>query len=48
MFQIPATIGTRSYASAAVVVVAAAAASAYFVRRQIDRLDLVAVLKTRD
>jgi putative ABC transport system permease protein len=48
MFQIPAVIGARSYASAAIVVVAAAAASAYFVRRRIDRLDLVAVLKTRD
>jgi putative ABC transport system permease protein len=47
-FQIPAVIGARSFASAAVVVVAAAAASGYFVRRQINRLDLVAVLKVRD
>ncbi len=47
-FQIPAVIGSRTYAAALVVVVAAAAASAYIVRRRIDRLDLVAALKTRD
>jgi putative ABC transport system permease protein len=47
-FQIPAVIGPRTYAAAAIVVIAAAAASAFVVRRQIDRLDLVAVLKTRD
>lgn len=47
-FQIPAVIQPRTYAAAAVVVIAAAAASAFIVRRQIDRLDLVAVLKARD
>jgi putative ABC transport system permease protein len=47
-FQIPAVIEPRTYATAAIVVIAAAAASAYAVRRRIDRLDLVAVLKTRD
>lgn len=47
-FQIPAVIGPRTYAAAAIVVIAAAAASALVVRRRIDRLDLVAVLKTRD
>jgi putative ABC transport system permease protein len=47
-FQIPALIGARTYAAAIVVVVAAAAASAYVVRRRIDSLDLVGVLKTRD
>jgi putative ABC transport system permease protein len=47
-FQIPAVIGARTFAASAVVVVAAAAASAYVVRRRIDHLDLVAVLKTRD
>ncbi len=47
-FQIPAAIGARTFAAACVVVIAAAAASAYVVRRRIDRLDLVAVLKTRD
>jgi len=47
-FQIPGTIGTHTFAAASLVVVAAAAASAYVVRRRIDRLDLVAALKTRD
>jgi putative ABC transport system permease protein len=47
-FQVPAVIEARTYAAAVVVVVAAAAASAYVVRRRIDRLDLVGVLKSRD
>ena len=47
-FQIPGVIGARTFAAACFVVVAAAAASAYIVRRSIDRLDLVGVLKTRD
>jgi putative ABC transport system permease protein len=47
-FQIPGVIGARTYVAAVAVVVAAAAASAYVVRRRIDRLDLVGVLKTRD
>jgi putative ABC transport system permease protein len=47
-FQIPGVIGARTFAVAAVIVLAAAAASAYVVRRRIDRLDLVSVLKTRD
>ena len=47
-FQIPAVIGARTFAASALVVVVAAAASAYVVRRRIDSLDLVAVLKTRD
>jgi putative ABC transport system permease protein len=47
-FQIPAVIEPRTFAAAAVVVIVAAAASAYVVRRRIDRLDLVGVLKTRD
>jgi putative ABC transport system permease protein len=47
-FEIPAVIEPRTFAAAALIVVAAAAASAFVVRRRIDRLDLVAVLKTRD
>ena len=47
-FQIPAVIGPRTYVASAIVVLAAAAASAFVVRRRIDRLDLVAALKTRD
>lgn len=47
-FQFPAVIRAGTYAWAAVCVLAAGAASALIVRRRIDRLDLVAVLKTRD
>ena len=47
-FQVPAVVASHSYATAAIVVLVAAAASAFIVRRRIDRLDLVAVLKTRD
>ncbi|MCC0065415.1 MAG: FtsX-like permease family protein [Defluviimonas sp.] len=47
-FQIPAVISPPSYAWAALAVIFAALASALIVRRRVDALDLVAVLKTRD
>lgn len=47
-FLFPATIRPRTYAWAALCVVVAGVASALVVRRRIDRLDLVAVLKTRE
>jgi putative ABC transport system permease protein len=47
-FQIPATVGARTYSAAVIVVAVAALASAYIVRRRIDRLDLVTALKARD
>jgi putative ABC transport system permease protein len=47
-FMFPATIRARTYAWAALCVVAAGLGSALVVRRRIDRLDLVAVLKTRE
>jgi putative ABC transport system permease protein len=47
-FHIPPIIEPSSYAIAALVVLGAAAVSAYAVRRRVDRLDLVATLKTRD
>jgi putative ABC transport system permease protein len=47
-FQLPAIISPFTLGLSAIVVVAAAALSAIMVRRRIDRLDLVAVLKTRD
>ncbi len=47
-FQIPAVIEPRTYLAAVAIVAASAAASAFVVRRGINRLDLVAVLKTRD
>jgi putative ABC transport system permease protein len=47
-FSIPLIIEPATYAYASLIVVAAGVASALIVRRQVDRLDLVAVLKTRD
>jgi putative ABC transport system permease protein len=47
-FQVPVVIEPASYAIAAFIVMAAAAVSAFVVRRRIDALDLVTVLKTRD
>jgi putative ABC transport system permease protein len=47
-FFFPVVIRARTYAWAAVCVVTAGAASALVVRRRIDRLDMVAALKTRD
>ena len=47
-FYFPVRIQPRTYAGAALCVLAAALASAAVVRRRIDRLDLVAALKTRE
>jgi len=47
-FLFPVVIQPRTYAWAALAVVAAGVASALVVRRRIDRLDLVSVLKTRE
>ena len=47
-FQFPVVIQPRTYAWAAICVVAAGVASALVVRRRIDRLDMVAALKTRE
>ena len=48
MFEIPAIIHPRSYALAAIVLLSSGAASALMVRRRVDSLDLIAVLKTRE
>jgi putative ABC transport system permease protein len=48
LFRIPLVINNSTYAFAVVVVVVAAAISGLVVRRKLDHLDLVAVLKTRD
>lgn len=48
LLRIPLVIGRATYASASLVVLAASALSALIVRRRIDRLDLVEVLKTRE
>lgn len=48
LFRIPLIVSPRTYARAALVVLGAAGISAVVLRDRIDRLDLVAVLKTRD
>jgi putative ABC transport system permease protein len=48
LFRLPLVIGPRSYVFAALVIAIAALASGWIVRRRLDRLDLVAVLKTRE
>ena len=47
-FLFPVVIHPRTYALAALAVLAAGVASALVVRRRIDRLDMVAALKTRE
>ena len=47
-FYFPVTLRPRTYAWACLAVLAAAVASALVVRRRIDRLDMVAALKTRE
>jgi len=48
LYRVPLIIDRSTYAVSSLVVVAAAAVSALIVRRRIDRLDLVEVLKTRE
>ena len=48
LYRAPFVIARPTYAIAALIVLAAAAASASIVRRRINNLDLVAVLKTRE
>lgn len=48
LFRVPFIINPRTFAQASLVVIGAAALSGLIVRRRIDRLDLVEVLKTRE
>ncbi len=48
LFRVPTVVHARTYAIAAATVLCAATASAVVVRRLLDRLDLVSVLKARD
>ncbi|HWA40583.1 MAG TPA: ABC transporter permease, partial [Gemmatimonadales bacterium] len=48
LYRLPLVLSGRSYAFACGVVVASALATALVVRRRLDRLDLVGVLKTRE
>jgi putative ABC transport system permease protein len=47
-FRMPAVISPATYAFAALVTIAAALVSGLLVRRKLDRLDLIGVLKTRE
>ncbi|KAB2920733.1 MAG: FtsX-like permease family protein [Hyphomicrobiaceae bacterium] len=48
LYRVPFAIERATYAKASLVVLAATAVSALIVRRRVDKLDLIAVLKTRD
>ena len=48
MWRLPLVISSQTYALAAIVVVAATAVSSLVVRRKLDHLDLIEVLKTRE
>jgi putative ABC transport system permease protein len=47
-FRIPVVVSPGTYARAASIVLVAGVTTALLVRRRIDRLDLVSVLKTRE
>jgi len=48
LFRLPLIVTAETYAFAICVIMVAAVASALVVRRRLDRLDLVEVLKTRE
>ena len=47
-FRMPMLISSQTYAFSVVVILAAAILSALLVRRRLDSLDLIGVLKTRE
>jgi putative ABC transport system permease protein len=47
-YRIPLVVTSRTYLIATTATVVAAAASGWLVRRRLDRMDLIAVLKTRE
>ena len=48
LYRVPFVMGREVYAIASLIVMSAAVLSALAIRRRIDRLDLIAVLKTRE
>ena len=48
LYRIPLVVGTRTFATAAAGVIVSAIVSCLVVRRRLNRLDLVGVLKTRE
>jgi putative ABC transport system permease protein len=47
-YHFPVVLSARTYAFAVIVVLISSAASGLLVRRRLDRLDLIGVLKTRE
>lgn len=48
LFSFPVVFDRRTYAQSALVIIAAVSAAALWVRREIDRLNLVTVLKSHE
>ena len=48
LYRVPLVVGREVYAASSLVILLAATISALVVRRRIDRLDMIAVLKTAD
>ncbi len=48
LFRLPLVVSSRTYGFAVAVIAASAVFSGWIVRRRLDRMDLVAVLKTRE
>jgi putative ABC transport system permease protein len=48
LYRVPFVMGREVYATASLIVIAAAILSALVIKGRIDRLDLIAVLKTRE
>jgi len=48
LYRIPMNISRATYALAAVVVIVSALFSGFLIRRKLNRLDLIGVLKTRE
>jgi putative ABC transport system permease protein len=47
-YRIPMVVSTRTYAIAALITVASAIVSGALVQRQLNRLDMISALKTRE
>jgi putative ABC transport system permease protein len=48
LMRLPAIVTRSTFAFATVVILLAATGSGWIVRRRLDRMDLIAVLKTRE
>ncbi len=48
LYRLPMDISGTTYSMGALIVIISAALSALFIRRKINRLDLISVLKTRE